>query len=762
MNKIRLTLLFTMIFVVGILFSQTVGVAFKDPSQNTLNLVRQEDPDFPYPTPTSYEDRWMVQLYKSVDDVIDPLGPDGLPTGDDIISHPASPADGILYLLFGPTGGLNISGYTITPSTGYYDTQQGDKVYLRLFNAKLLANATKYIVFNGLYTIPTTNSTPGIYAAPINGWSDWITIAPVTDTWTYNLNITASDNGVYEFTDPQSVVHTTPAILTDGPGDETNSLLGTYTVTSAPPAGFQWESTTIEVVAGDFTAGKTDYVYNAAKQFVLVPIPDTYTYNLHIAGPPGYTVTGPTPASSGTIPYTATATVVTELVGSYTAEAAPAGYQWAVNPIVVSADMFIAATKKNGGMDKVVLGSRTNGAKTNYVYEATITFELEEIPVQYYDVLITSVPAGAAIYVGGVDSGQITPYTFTLAEGSDAVYTVVMGTYTWTPAQFVVEDISENMSCNFVLTFPADVPITPPGVPAGFDITIQLTGGSALYTTGIPTSAVNPSWNMGYVQFMTLLGLGPWQLTINTTYSFVWIVGVGVYTGPFPMTIDIPAGGKNSDVEVQYGDGGDPTLPVELSGFNAFPTAENNMNIVNVVWTTQSETNMNGFNIYRNDGSDNLASSIQIAYIPATNTSTTQNYKHLDKDVENGHTYYYWLECVEISGHSTFNGPRSAYVDGPTTPELPNCTTMNNAYPNPFRAGEGTTIKVDVKAGDTGTVTIYNILGQVVKTVPVIQGKNDIFWNGRDSKGNLCGNGIYFYKLSTNSLNQTKKMVIVK
>ena len=239
MSKIRLILIFTMLSIVGILFSQNVGVIFKDPSLNTLNLVRQEDPTFPYPTPTSYPDRWMVQLYKSVDDVIDPLGPDGLPTGDDIISHPIAPDDGILYLLFGPTGILNISGYNFAPSTGYYDTVQGDKVYLRLFNAKLLANATKYIVFNGLYTVPTTNSTPNIYAAPINGWSNWITIAPVTDTWTYNLTITASDNEAYEFIDPQSVVHTTPATLTDGPGDEANSFLGTYTVTSAPPAGFQ-------------------------------------------------------------------------------------------------------------------------------------------------------------------------------------------------------------------------------------------------------------------------------------------------------------------------------------------------------------------------------------------------------------------------------------------------------------------------------------------------------------------------------------------
>jgi len=224
-----------------------------------------------------------------------------------------------------------------------------------------------------------------------------------TDTWTYNLTIQTSDGGAYEFTDPDGVVHTTPITLTDAEGEE-NSLLGTYTVTSAAPAGFQWESTTIEVVAADFTASaKTAYVYNAVKGFVLVPVPDTYTYTLNIHGPEGgYTVTGPTAALSGTIPYIKTANVVADLLGDYTVAAAPAGYQWVMNPITVSADMFSLVAKKNGGMNKVVLGSRTNGAKANYEYAATITFVLEEIPVQYYTVDITSDPAGAAIYVVGV------------------------------------------------------------------------------------------------------------------------------------------------------------------------------------------------------------------------------------------------------------------------------------------------------------------------------------------------------------------------
>ena len=113
-------------------------------------------------------------------------------------------------------------------------------------------------------------------------------------------------------------------------------------------------------------------------------------------------------------------------------------------------------------------------------------------------------------------------------------------------------------------------------------------------------------------------------------------------------------------------------------------------------------------------------------------------------------------------GHSTFFGPTSVLVQGEVPPVLPEYTTMRNAYPNPFRANTGTTIEVNVKAGETGQVTVYNVLGQVVKTYTVKEGLNNLNWNGKDSKGNVCGSGIYFYKLSTPSMNMTKKMVIVK
>jgi len=322
----------------------------------------------------------------------------------------------------------------------------------------------------------------------------------------------------------------------------------------------------------------------------------------------------------------------------------------------------------------------------------------------------------------------------------------------WAQASFDVNIVTYDI--------PDGTPVTPPD--AIVTVTITITGGSANYGSGVLPPWVNPSFVPVEQYFLDLIGAGPWTITFNTTapWGAYFLNGIwnAVQNSGVEISFTVTAAKDIEDLPIILGES-DPTLPVELSYFAATLTAEN---FVNIAWTTQTETNMNGFNIYRNEGSENLAGAIQIAYIPATNTSTTQNYKHIDREVENGHTYYYWLECVEMNNHSTFNGPSPVYVDGPTPPVLPEYTTMQNAYPNPFRAGDGTTIKVDVKAGDTGTVTIYNILGQVVKTFPVTQGTNNLTWNARDSKGNLCGNGIYFYKLSTNSLNQTKKMVIVK
>ncbi len=202
-----------------------------------------------------------------------------------------------------------------------------------------------------------------------------------------------------------------------------------------------------------------------------------------------------------------------------------------------------------------------------------------------------------------------------------------------------------------------------------------------------------------------------------------------------------------------------PVLPVELSSFSAVPTAQN---YVKLTWVSQSETNLLGYRVYRCETSNQEeALNVTPVMIPATNTTTTQSYNYTDEEVERGVSYYYWLESIDME-QSNFHGPVNVTTSADTPAILTEMTTMRDAYPNPFRTNEQLSIEVLVKAGEKGQLTIYNVAGQTVKTYSVSEGQNILNWNGKDSKGNNCSAGIYFYKLNTPSLNQTKKLVIVK
>ena len=63
------------------------------------------------------------------------------------------------------------------------------------------------------------------------------------------------------------------------------------------------------------------------------------------------------------------------------------------------------------------------------------------------------------------------------------------------------------------------------------------------------------------------------------------------------------------------------------------------------------------------------------------------------------------------------------------------------------------------------TLKIYNVLGQLVKTLvdePKERGTYEVIWDGKDENGNEVASGVYFYRLQTEDFTQTKKMVLMK
>jgi flagellar hook assembly protein FlgD len=88
---------------------------------------------------------------------------------------------------------------------------------------------------------------------------------------------------------------------------------------------------------------------------------------------------------------------------------------------------------------------------------------------------------------------------------------------------------------------------------------------------------------------------------------------------------------------------------------------------------------------------------------------------------------------------------------------------LYDAFPNPFNPT--TTLRYDLPKNSMVTITIYDMLGNRVKTLANgIQeaGNTSIIWNGRDDDGELVSTGVYIYKIQSGIFSQTKKMVLLK
>jgi hypothetical protein len=99
------------------------------------------------------------------------------------------------------------------------------------------------------------------------------------------------------------------------------------------------------------------------------------------------------------------------------------------------------------------------------------------------------------------------------------------------------------------------------------------------------------------------------------------------------------------------------TTVISLSSLDAIPQS----NKVVIKWSTESEINNAGFNLYRSEAEDGEYAKINTSLISAQGSSTESAlYDFTDTDVTNRKTYYYKLEDIDFNGKSTMHGPVSA------------------------------------------------------------------------------------------------------
>jgi hypothetical protein len=100
--------------------------------------------------------------------------------------------------------------------------------------------------------------------------------------------------------------------------------------------------------------------------------------------------------------------------------------------------------------------------------------------------------------------------------------------------------------------------------------------------------------------------------------------------------------------------------------------------------------------------------------------------------------------------------------------ETPTSFVLLPAYPNPYQRDRGQ-IRFDIERSVAGIeqsieLVIFNILGQQVSRIETVlthaEGRQTVFWDGRDNKRRPVPAGVYFYRMRVGEAAKTQKIVI--
>jgi hypothetical protein len=201
-----------------------------------------------------------------------------------------------------------------------------------------------------------------------------------------------------------------------------------------------------------------------------------------------------------------------------------------------------------------------------------------------------------------------------------------------------------------------------------------------------------------------------------------------------------------------------PTLPVELTSFNAMYDATSDE--VTLKWTTATETDLRGYHVYRGTETNLDHATIMNVLIEAQGNTSGNSYQYSDNDVQSSTRYYYWIESVDMDGHTDFHGPAvvltSGTPEGGDVPDVVQTTRLIGAYPNPFNPS--TSIAYYLTADSDVALDIFNLRGEQVAHFSSRQtaGAHYQAWSP------TCGSGNYLIRMKAGSVEQVKMATLLK
>lgn len=90
-------------------------------------------------------------------------------------------------------------------------------------------------------------------------------------------------------------------------------------------------------------------------------------------------------------------------------------------------------------------------------------------------------------------------------------------------------------------------------------------------------------------------------------------------------------------------------------------------------------------------------------------------------------------------------------------PEAAAPSRLYEAFPNPLQSGESTHLKADIAKGENGLLQVFNLRGQCVASHQLKPGTHQVSLDSKE-----LPSGVYLYQLSTESLSEVKRLILLK
>lgn len=195
-----------------------------------------------------------------------------------------------------------------------------------------------------------------------------------------------------------------------------------------------------------------------------------------------------------------------------------------------------------------------------------------------------------------------------------------------------------------------------------------------------------------------------------------------------------------------------PCAPVMLAGEQSFIPEG-----LNLTWAPNTEQDLDSYSIYRGTNPD-------FDPDPGNLLVSQCDTFCFDGEWNWDSGYCYKVAAVDIHGNSSdYSLFCSSEVTGDNDPPVPLATYIEQNYPNPFNPR--TAINFSMKERGHVSINIYNIAGQLVKTLvndTRKAGSYTTHWDGSNNNEMKVASGIYFYKMESMGFRQVKKMVLLR